>query len=171
MNGIARSLVAATFVAFTLSASHATAGSVEDIAEAESLISLENMLSNMANRIYDRTDERAKQAVFGTEQAREAIEACKSSPGWLDINDGLLWMTCLSRKPTYRRVYSVLFSKFLDEELERETALQAGKIPGHAIPRLKESLLERMGPITDKTQAVEAAASQRSHIAGELDAL
>ena len=145
MNGIVRWLVVTTFAIFVLSASHATAGSTEDIAEAESLISFENMLSAMASRIYDRTDERAKKAVFGTEQAKETIKACKSSPDWLDINDDFLWMTCLSQKAPYVRVYSVLFSKFLDEELERETALQAGKIPEHAIPSLRESLLERLG--------------------------
>ena len=145
MNGIARSLVVAAFVAFALSASHATAGSAEDIAEAESLISLENMLRDMANRIYNRTDERAKQAVFGTKQAKATIEACKSSPDWMDINDDFLWTTCLARNSPYIRVYSALFTDFLEEELQREMALHAGKIPEHAIPSLKESLLERMG--------------------------
>ena len=140
MNHIGRALSAMAFVALALSSSPATAGSAEDVAEAEALIVLENMLNDMVGRIYSRTDERAKQAIFGTENAEKIINSCKSSPTWLDIDsEHHLWMSCLMQKPTYRRVYSVLFSGYLEEELQREIALQAGQIPS-----LEESLRERL---------------------------
>ena len=139
MNGVRCALVAMAIVALSLSSSPATAGSLEDVAEAEALIALENMLDGMLSRIYSRTDERAKQAIFKTEQAKETIKSCRSSTDWMETYDDHLWSFCLLRKPPYARVYGVLFAKFHEEEIQREIALQAGQVPG-----LEEALWERV---------------------------
>ena len=145
MNGIGRAVVAAALVALAYSSSPATAGTADDVAEAEALIVLENMISDALDRIYVTADERAKQAIFGTKNAEKAINSCRSSTTWRRDMDGELhlWASCLMQMPTYRRVYSVLFAKYLEEGTQHEIAQHAGKVPGFG-DLLWERLREQM---------------------------